>query len=273
MLHPRPDLRRAVRPRSIAVICLSGQVACVLPGDRATGIELRWRLAEANTADAEVEATDPADPAEPRLRTCAGARVGRVEAELRDLDDPARVRSFSHACEVGNPAPAERLGEPAEIFVDLRAGRYALDLRWFAAADGPALELGRATQTVQVEADGVVPVDPLLQGPLVTWTLDLRGTAACDRLTLEIVYADPEAALFEPVDRYRERLTSAQGLTTGAPVACSDLADGLQVFPDLDRGAYRLQLAVDGRACARDFLVDPGAAPLAVDLAKPGCAG
>lgn len=258
----------------VAASCLSGQVACVLPGDRATGIELRWRLAEANTADV-ADGADPAAPAEPRLRTCAGARVGRVEAELRDLDDPTRTRSFSHACEPGNPAPAERLAEPAEIFIDLRAGRYALDLRWFAADADPetALELGRATQTVQVEADGVVPVDPLLQGPLLPWTLDLRGAAACDLLTLEIVYADPDAALFEPVDRYRERLTSAQGLVTGVPVACSGLADGLQVFPDLDRGAYRLQLAVDGRACARDFLVDPAAAPLAVDLAKPGCAG
>ena len=273
MLHPRPHLRRAL---SLAFsTCLIGQVACIIPGERATGIELRWRLVEASVEDADPAAAPPVE----RLRTCAGARVGRVEAELRDADRPDRRRSFSHTCEAGNPSPADRVAEPAEIFIDLRAGRYALELRWFedpgAADPATALELGRATHTLQVEADTILPVELALRGPLVAGTLDLRGTASCEQLTLEILYGDPAADLFEPVAdaRYRERLLSDQGLRSGTSTACSDLADGLQVFPDLDRGDYRLQLTVDGRVCTRDFRVDPAAAPLTVDLAKPGCAG
>lgn len=278
MLHPRPDLRRPVTARSLAfATCLAGQVACVLPDHGATGIELQWVVPEGNQADAP--ALDPST----RLRSCEGARLGLVEAELTDLDAADRRRTFSFACETGNPPLATRIAEPAEIFIDLRDGRYRLDLRWFAADRDleAAPLLGTAAQTVEVRAGSVLPVELTLATPLLPWTLDLRGTAACEQLTLEILYADPAADLLaadtdvaEPdAARYRNELRSEQGLRLGGPIACASLSDGLHRFLDLDRGAYRLRLDVDGRTCERDFLVDPTSAPLAVDLAKPGCAG
>ena len=275
MLHPGP----VVRALNLALgTCLIGQVACVLPRDGASGVELRWRLPEGNRAD-----VGTAEAAADRLRTCAGGRVTRVAAALRDVDDPARAAKFEYACDAGNPSPADRVREPAEIFVDLRPGEYALELQWFddpaeRGEPGPARELGRLDEVVQVGTDGVVPLDLELASPLLPWTLELRGTAACTRLTLEIFYADPATDLHAQPDlgapgRYRSGLVSAGGLRLAEPVACAGLADGPQVFRDLDRGAYRLRLDVDGRTCDRGFVVDPSGAALAVDLAKPGCAG
>lgn len=282
MLHPRPHLRRSVTaPRSLAfATCLAGQVACVLPDQGATGIELLWVMPEGNQADAP--ALDPAT----RLRSCEGARLGVVEAELTDLDAADRRRTFGFTCEAGNPPLATRIAEPAEIFIDLRDGRYRLDLRWFAAGRDleAAPQLGASTQTVEVKAGSILPVELTLATPLLPWSLDLRGAAACEQLTLEILYADPAADLLAPEAaaeasaepepaRYRNALRSEQGLRVGDPIACASLSDGLQSFTDLDRGAYRLRLDVDGRTCERDFLVDAASEPLVVDLAKPGCAG
>jgi len=277
MLHPRPELLSRLAPRSgrgpslALATCLSGHVACVLPDPGATGIELLWAAPEGNQADA-----GGADPAS-RLRSCAGARLGRVEAELQDLDATARRRTFSFDCAAGNPPSATRVAETPEIFIDLRGGRYRLHLRWFAAGDpGPAPLLGTSTQTVEVADDAILLVELELATPLLPWTLDLRGTAACEQLSLELRYADPAADLLDPepaVARYRSGLRSAQGLLLGGTTPCADLSDGLHRFADLDRGAYRLLLEVDGRSCARDFLVDHDSATLAVDLAKPGCAG
>lgn len=257
--------------------CLIGQVAalsgCVLPRDGASGIELRWRLPEGNRADG----------ASARLRTCDGARVSRVTAALRDVADPGRAASFEYACDAGNPSPADRVREPAEIFVDLRPGEYTLELRWFddpaeRGEPGAAYELGSHEEVVQVGNDGAIDLDLELTTPLTPWTLELRGTAACTQLTLEIFYAEPATGLhaqpeLPPPGAYRSGLVSEHGLRLAAPVACAGLADGPQVFRDLDRGAYRLHLDVDGRACDREFVVDQAGAALAVDLAKPGCAG
>lgn len=267
MLHPRPELRL-----SLAVwTCLFGQVGCILPRDSATGVELRWRLPEANLADA------PAVAAGDRLRTCSGARVGRVRAELQDRDAPERRRSFDYDCDAGDASPADRVGEPAVIFIDLRPGNYDLDLRWH---DDAGHELGQLQEPVQVEPDSLVPLDLELASPLLPWTLDLRGTAACSALSLEIFYADPTVNLHDPPEaakaHYRNGLVSDAGLRLAdpqAPLACAALVDGPQRFPDLDRGAYRLRLHVDGRACELGFTVDAAAPALAVDLAKPGCAG
>lgn len=270
MLHPRPQLRLSLALGT----CLIGQVgllACVLPRDAATGIELRWRLPEGNLADAPAVA--PGD----RLRTCHGARVAHVRARLTDHADPERQRSFDYRCEAGDDPPADRVTEPAEIYVDLRPGHYDLDLRWHDDADR---ELGSRQETVEVEPDTLLPLDLELDGPLLPFTLDLRGTAACTQLGLEIFYADPGRDLHELPDaaagRYRSDLVSDAGLALAeprAPLACATLVDGPQLFRDLDRGAYRLRLTVDGRACELGFIVDAASTPLSVDLAKPGCAG
>lgn len=275
MLHPRPDLRRQpLSPRALGLAlatCLFGQIACVLPDPGATGIELLWAVPEVNRADAP-------SPGPARLRSCSGARLGRVEAELRDLDADGRQRTFSFACAAGNPPSAARVADLPEIFIDLREGRYRLDLRWFAATrelDDAAL-LGTSQQTLQVAADTILLVELELGTPLLPWTLDLSGTAACEQLTLEILYADPAADLLDPdpaADRYRNALRSEQGLLVGRPIPCASLSDGPQTFADLDRGAYRLRLDVDGRRCELDFLVDHDSPALPVDLAKPGCAG
>lgn len=271
MLHPRPELRLSRYPLLALATCLFGQVACILPRDPATGIELRWRLPEANLADA------PAVAAGDRLRTCSGARVARMNAELQDHDVPERRRSFAYDCDAGDASPADRVREPAAIFIDLRPGSYDLDLRWH---DDAGHELGQLQETVQVEPDTLVPLDLALVSPLLPWTLDLRGTAACTELSLEIFYDDPTLDLHELPEaaeaHYRSELVSDAGLRLAdpqAPIACASLVDGPQRFRDLDRGAYRLRLHVDGRACELGFLVDAAAPPLAVDLAKPGCAG
>ena len=266
--------------RSLAIsTCLIGQVACVLPDQGATGVELQWLVPEGNLADAPT--LDPAT----RLRSCDGARLGAIEAELTDLDEPGRSRTFSYTCMAGNPPLAARIAEPAEIFIDLREGRYRLDLRWFAASRdlAAAPQLGASTQTVEVAAGRVLPLELELKTPLLPWSLDLRGATACEQLTLEILYADPADLLAPemaptaepdaPASRYRNDLRSEQGLRVGDSLACASLSDGLQRFTDLDRGAYRLRLEIDGRTCERDFLVDTADEPLVVDLAKPGCAG
>lgn len=256
--------------------CLIGQLfagpsACILPRNTATGIELRWHLPEGNPADA------PAVAAGDRLRTCSGARVARVRAELVDRADRERRRDFEYACDAGDDPPADRVTEPAEIFIDLRPGSYDLDLRWLDDDDGL---LGQHQEAVEVEPDSLLALDLDLTGPLVPWTLDLRGTAACTQLGLEIFYDDPIHDLHAPDDaaegRYRSKLVSDGGLALTnnlPPLACDTLVDGPQVFPNLDRGAYRLRLRVDGRACELGFVVDAAASPLTVDLAKPGCAG
>lgn len=279
MLHPRPDLRAVIRRSLALATCLLGQTACVLPDQGATGLELLWVVPEGNRADAPT--LDPTT----RLRSCEGARLGLVEAELTDLDAPERRRTFGYSCAAGNPPMATRIAEAPEIFIDLRDGRYRLDLRWFAAARDleVASQLGASTQTVEVETGNILPVDLTLATPLLPWALDLRGTAACDQLTLEILYADtadllaPESAVDADPDaepaRYRNDLRSEQGLRVGDRVACSSLADGLQSFTDLDRGEYLLRLDIDGRRCELGFLVDRAGEPLVVDLAKPGCAG
>ena len=270
MLHPRPHLRGALS------LLLAG---CVLPRDGATGVELRWHLPERPLAD---PAASP-----PRLRSCSGALVTDVHLDLVDLRDPARRRSFAYPCEVGDSGPAELITDPARIFIDLRPGEYALALRWLDDPDerdarGPVSELGRLDQAIRVTADGITALDLALPGPMLPWTLDLRGAASCSQLTLEIYYAHPNADLHPLAtgeagpDVYRSGLRSDLGLLLGRPVACATLVDGLQRFPDLDRGAYRLRIDVDGRTCERDFTVDrprDDSAVLAVDLAKPGCAG
>lgn len=273
MLHPRPQLRLNLALGTCLIGQLvAGPLACILPRDTATGVELRWRLPEGNRADAG-EATADAAP-DARLRTCSGARVARVHARLVDRADRERDREFDYSCDAGDDPPAERLTEPAEIFVDLRPGRYDLDLRW---QDAAGRELGQRQEVVQVEPDTLLPLDLELTSPLVPFTLELRGSAACTQLALEIFYADPEHDLHDPAEpRYRSALVSDTGLalaTPDAPLACAALVDGPQVFPDLDRGAYRLRVTVDGRRCDREFVVDEPAAPLPVDLAKPGCAG
>ena len=286
MLHPRPQLRLSLALRTcligqvtglihigmtLAGMTLAGPLACILPRDAATGIELRWRLPEGNLADAPAVA--PGD----RLRTCSGARVARVRALLVDRADRGRRRSFDYLCDAGDDPPADRVTEPAEIYVDLRPGRYDLDLRWQDDADQ---ELGSRQQIVEVEPDTLLPLDLDLTSPLVPWTLELRGTAACTQLALEIFYADPTHDLHDLPDaadgRYRSDLVSDGGLALAdpqAPLACDALVDGPQLFRDLDRGAYRLRLTVDGRACELGYIVDAAATPLSVDLAKPGCAG
>lgn len=267
MLRPRPQLHLSLALGTCLIGQLAvGPLACILPRDTATGVELRWRLPEANRAD--TPAIDPGD----RLRTCSGARIARVHARLVDRADRQRERSFDYPCDAGDDPPADRVTEPAEIFVDLRPGNYDLDLRW---QDATGRELGQRQDTVQIEPDTLLRLDLELTTPLLPFTLDLRGRAACTQLSLEIFYADPELDLHDPPaeTRYRSALVSDTGLALGTPLTCAALVDGPQVFPDLDRGAYLLRLTVDGRSCELGFIVDEAAAPLPVDLAKPGCAG
>ena len=211
--------------------------------------------------------------------TSSGLAVPITESDVLVTTGGSEALLFTMfaLCDAGDDPPADRVTEPAEIYVDLRPGRYDLDLRWQDDADQ---ELGSRQQIVEVEPDTLLPLDLDLTSPLVPWTLELRGTAACTQLALEIFYADPTHDLHDLPDaadgRYRSDLVSDGGLALAdpeAPLACDALVDGPQLFRDLDRGAYRLRLTVDGRACELGFIVDAAATPLSVDLAKPGCAG
>ena len=252
MLHPRPNLHRTL----IATGLLA--TACVTPFDAATGIELTWQFPETHAAE--------------RFRTCSGALVDVIEVTLVDQADATRQRSFRHPCSLGDPSPSDRLLAPAQIFYDVRPGDYQVDVRWF----GRGRELGHTSETVSVAAKSIAPVDVELRSPIGSWTVELREPQACQDLSLQLLYADPSSDLHPPhamtAADYASDQTSDQGLPLATTVACSGLAPGLHQFADLDRGAYRLRVTVDGLACDADVVLDTPEI-FVLDLAKPGCAG
>jgi hypothetical protein len=250
MLRPRPEL------------LLTLALACVLPYGGATGVEVRWSLREVNAADG--------DDAR-RLRTCAGAGLSQVEVEVVDADDPGRAAAFAHACSAGNPPPAARATEPAEIFIDLRAGAY--DVTATALAAGGTVLAGAA---IEVEAHAIATLDLELARP--PRPLELELTGACTTLTAALRYADPAADLYlddpdAPPAVYRQQLRSDRDLRLGGQTGqpCAGLVGLHRVV--VDPGRYLLELAVDGRACKIPLAVEDSPVRLALDLENPACGG
>lgn len=255
-----------LRPRPRLLVALAAPFGCVLPAGGASGVEVTWSLREANAVDG--------DDAR-RLRTCSGADLDRVVLDVTDAADPERRRSFTHDCATGNPSPAARATEVPEIFLDLRAGEYALT----ATAEGPA-EAARAVAaaTATVEQHAILALDVELARPLQPLELDLQP-GGCDRLTADLRYADPAADLYlddpaAPPTTYRAALETDRGLRLGGlDQACAAVQAGLHTVPGLDPGRYVLHLAVDGRTCALPVVVEDSPVRLALDLEKPACGG
>jgi len=180
---------------------------------------------------------------------------------------------FAYGCETGNTSPADRSIEAPEIFLDLRAGNYALTASGRAADD----ELrATAVAIAELEAHVVAAVDLELARP--TQPLDLELTGACGELVASLRYADPAADLFladpdDPPALYREALGSDRGLRLGGLAqACAGL-EGAHRVADVDPGRYRLDLVIDGRPCARAVTVEDSPVKLTLDLENPACDG
>lgn len=260
-------------------------LACVLPTDPVTGLEVIWSLTEQ-------EASDGDDARRPR--TCAGARLERVSVRLRDEGDPERARTFAYACEVGYQTADEIATLPSPVFFDLRPGDYSLK----ATANGPAGPIVVET-TLRVGEAGVARATLDLSPPLAPWTLALAGADACVDLQLALRYAEAADDLADPggggppdagqgegseggegsaADAddalYRVALTSDRGLVLGgAPTACAEALAGAHAFL-VDPGRYDLEVVVDGRRCLLPLEItaaSPGVTLL--DLAKLPCDG
>jgi hypothetical protein len=95
-------------------------------------------------------------------------------------------------------------------------------------------------------------------------------------------YADPEAQLTDPPRNdddevepvvYRNSLATDRGLSVGgAAAACSAELDGIHSIEGMDPGDYRLEVTVDGRACAIVVALE-AETTTTVDLANLPCDG
>jgi hypothetical protein len=250
------------------LVLVVAAAACVYPTDAPTGIEFSWRFLEVEPSDGD-EAR--------RVITCAATGVETIAADIVDLADELRTGRFRYACDDGFQTAQEVARTASDAFLELRPSDYEVVLE----TDGPGVvevELGRRT----IEVLGRESTQSLwdLQLPAVEWNLAIAGAATCSEVSLGLFYADPEAALTEvPLDDegtplpvlYRAALASDRGLTVGAmPQACAEL-DGIHRFTGLDRGTYRLEIIVDGNACAFEVVID-GAASTMLDLAALPCA-
>lgn len=235
-----------------AVCCAAlALVACVYPVRDPTGLELSWRFFEVNAVDGEDGI---------RTRSCAGAMVQRVTATIVDEDDSFRQGTFRFPCEDGYQTPVQFQTEASDAYIELDPGGYELTLRAVdegAIGDEPGEDVAMAVLDVGERGVTVEPWE-LTRTP-ATLTLTLAGAADCSVLTLALYYEDAATQIpdFEPQQGdedqpvlYRVGLQSERGLRlSGAPVACSTDLDGEHVVANVDRGAYLLEVAVDGVAC------------------------
>ena len=235
--------------RDLSKLCLAlafSLCGCVYPADDPTGLEVSWRFFESNTADGEDGR---------QMRTCAGAQVDAVEVRIEDLDDPVRRGTFPFDCEEGYQTQAEFQTRASDVFVPLHPNDYAVDL----TVRGPDLALMLAEREVDVLGRGLtVELFELVPAP-VDWELSLSGLDACETVSLSLSYSDPTAMLAHPPrdddgqvlpTLYRESLQTDRELGLfGEAAACSEELAGTHLVPAIDRGAYRLEVTVDGRVC------------------------
>jgi hypothetical protein len=264
-----------VRSRPTAWLSLAlAAGGCVYPATEPTGVELSWRFVE---HDIEGEADEG-----PRVRSCLGASAEQVAFEIADLDDPRRHGIMRFDCATGFQTGIALQTSASDAFVRLDPGRYSFGVLVIDDASN-AQEHERVTERELDVADRGVTVElwELRRAP-VTWTLELHGADACERLALSLVYATPELDLAdeaadedEPPLLYRSGLQSDRELPVGGQATpCGAGLEGVHVFEGVDRGGYRLELDVDGRRC--DVGVDlrgPDEATSVIDLASTACDG
>jgi hypothetical protein len=268
LLRDPPALRAALRALLVPVAC-GLPLACVFPSDTPTGIEFSWQFVEGEPSDGEDAL---------RVLTCNGTAIETVAASLDDLEDPTRSGTFRFACDEGFQTATDLARSASEAFLELHPHEYDVVLQAeFPGADAETL----AMRTVDVSSRSVTL--ELWEFTLAPreWTLALTNASACEQLSLGLYYADPGAALAdetaldedgEPVDvLYRTKLASDRGLgLAGEGGPCAGL-DGEHRFAGLDRGTYRLEVDVDGTACAIEVDLTAASTTTTVDLAALPC--
>ncbi len=263
-------LRAPPAPRALLMLAACGlPLACVFPADTPTGIEFSWQFVEGEPSDGEDAL---------RVLTCSGTAIETVAASIDDLEDSTRSGTFRFACDEGFQTATELARSASEAFLELHPHEYDVVLRAeHVGADAETL----ATRTVDVSSRSVTL--ELWEFTLAPreWTLQLTNASTCEQLSLGLYYADPETALAEettldedgePVDvLYRTKLASDRGLGVAAEGGpCADL-DGEHRFIGLDRGTYRLEVDVDGTACAIEVDLTAASTTTTVDLAALPC--
>lgn len=257
-----------------AVLLLACVGGCVYPATEPTGVELSWRFVEHDAPEGETER---------RARSCAGAVAEQLAFEIADVDAPRRHGIFRFDCATGYQTGIELQTEASDAFVRLDPGTYAFGVLVVDDASNAQLAERVVEREVEVAERGVtVEVWQLERAP-VAFTLELRGTEACESLALSLVYAAPEVDLpdqpppaqDDPPLLYRAGLQSDRALPVGGEaVACEAALAGVHRFEAVDRGEYRLALDVDGRACEVPIdLRGPDGATSVIDLASLPCGG
>lgn len=263
---------RAATRRGFLLVALAAG-GCVYPATEPTGVELSWRFVEHGEVDGE-EAI--------RLRSCAGAVTEQLAFEIADVDAPRRHGIFRFDCATGYQTAVQLQTAASDAFVRLDPGAYDVTVRAVDDATNAVVSEVMAEREVEVAERGVTVEIWELQRAPVPWSLELRGGATCDDVTLTLAYASPEADLAGETPpeegtlvRYREQLRSDRGLAVGGHATpCEPALDGVHRFEAMDRGEYLLELGVDGQVCAlRVDLRGREGASTVIDLASLPCQG
>jgi hypothetical protein len=248
----------------------------VYPTTEPTGVELSWRFVEHDVEGG-------AQGEEPRVRSCEGASAEQVAFEIADQGDPQRHGTMRFDCITGFQTGIELQTSASDAFVRLRPGGYAFEVLVIDdAANAQDFEVATTREVDVSDREVTVELWELRRAP-VTWTLELHGGEACERLALSLVYAAPEVDLPDqaPADAedppllYRSGLRSDLELPVGGQeVGCGASLDGVHRFEGVDRGDYLLELDVDGRRCEVpvDLRGRDGATSV-IDLASLPCDG
>jgi hypothetical protein len=262
-------------PLALAPLVALAAGGCVYPSTEPTGVELSWRFVEHDIEGEEDEGA--------RVRSCEGASAEQIAFEIADQGDPRRQGILRFDCTMGFQTGIELQTSASDAFVRLRPGGYSIAVLVIDDAAN-AQDFERVTEReVDVgEREVTVELWELRRAP-VTWTLELHGADACERLALSLVYASPEIDLpdqapadeEEPPLLYRSGLRSDRELPVGGQeIACGAGLDGVHRFVGVDRGDYLLELDVDGRGCAVPVdLRGPDGATSVIDLASLPCDG
>lgn len=258
--------------RKLAAACVLIPSGCVFPVNLTSGVELTWFVAEVG----------PAGDDDERSRTCEGALMRSFVVRITDLDEPSRHRRFQYACEDGLQSPEDFVAQVSDAFLDLRAGKYRLDMR---ALGDDAVAIYEETREVKIEDQRARIVRVEITPEPVDLELDMRSLDVCDDLGGMLFHADAAAALadFEPVDEtqpdapvaYRSDLESDRGLRLdGDTRPCADLDGGVHTLGALDPGRYELHLhGLAPAVCEVPVVLPPGAGSVRItlDLANPPC--
>ncbi len=256
-----------------ALVAALAPTACVFPATEPTGVEFSWRFFEANVVDGD-EAV--------RVRSCDGAAVETIAIDISDDDAQNRQGIFRFPCADGYQTLAEFQTEASDAFVELRPGPYTADI--LAIDPGAAFSDAEFIEERMIDVAGrQITTEPweIVRAP-VQWSLALTGATSCTEVAFALFYDDTAAQLPELPDEaeadvllYREQLVSSGGELRfdGTKVPCAAALDTTHIIPDIDRGAYLLEVTVDGSACAVRVGIgaDDGALPL--DLAQLPCGG